>query len=175
MIKANFRNQSGQAILEFATVVVLMTTLVFGLIDFGRAIYAQEVITNMTREGSKLASSGFDVGGTAAAIINQSDLPNFPTTGEVIVTSVENENGQYIITSQAVQGVGPGSKLGSTIGGIASNLPPSAQNVALNGLSIYVTEVYYAFKPVTPIGALLKLGGSGNPNLPAELYDIAYF
>jgi Flp pilus assembly protein TadG len=170
----NRKSESGQAILEFATVVVLMTTLVFGLVDISRGIYDVEVITNLSREGSKLASSGTDVPAAAAAIIGQSDLPNFNLQGEVIITAVTNENGQYVITEQATQGgLGQPSKVGSTVGGNAT-LPPAAQSIPLNGQSIFVTEVYYSYVPVTPVGALLKLGG-GSGILPQYLYDVAYF
>ena len=171
---ARFGSESGQAIVEFATVVLLMTILTFGLIDYSRAIYDSEVITNLTREGSNLASRGTDMTTAAADIISQSDLPNMATQGEVIITSVQNVGGTYTITNQVTAGAYPGaSKVGTKIGGVAT-LPPSAQSIPLAGQSIYVTEVYYGYTAATPIGSLMKLMG-GPANLPTALYDIAYF
>ncbi|MGA3213984.1 MAG: TadE/TadG family type IV pilus assembly protein [Terriglobales bacterium] len=168
------RSESGQAVIEFATVVLLMTILIFGLVDYSRAIYDSEVITNLTREGSNLASRGTDMPAAATDIISQSDLPNMTTQGEVIITSVQNIGGTYTITNQAIAGSYPGpSKVGSKIGG-AATLPPAAKSIPLAGQTIYVTEVYYGYTAITPIGSLMKLMG-GPTNLPAALYDIAYF
>ena len=40
--------QSGQALIEYAISAIVMATLVFGVIDFSRAIYEQQVITILT-------------------------------------------------------------------------------------------------------------------------------
>src|SRR5271166_3459056 len=60
---------SGQALLEFAISATMMLTLVFGIIDFSRAIYIRELITNLTGEGSSMASRGTSLPNTAAAVV----------------------------------------------------------------------------------------------------------
>ena len=60
---------SGQALVEFAIAAMMMVTLLFGLIQFGRAIYDQQVITNLTAEGCSLASRGTSLADTATAVI----------------------------------------------------------------------------------------------------------
>ena len=42
-------------------------------------------------------------------------------------------------------------------------------SVVLPGQTIYVTEVFYSYQPVTPIGNML------NVVLPSTLYEAAYF
>ena len=45
----------GQSLVEFALVSPLLVMLVFGIVDFGRAIYYENAITNAAREGSRVA------------------------------------------------------------------------------------------------------------------------
>lgn len=46
----------GQAIVEFALVSVLLFTLLFGGLDFGRAVNAWAVVTHASREGARVAA-----------------------------------------------------------------------------------------------------------------------
>ncbi|MCE5267671.1 MAG: pilus assembly protein [Planctomycetaceae bacterium] len=64
------RNRRGAALVEFAIVAPIFFLLVFGIIEFGRAIMVQEIITNASREGARLAVL---------------DAPN-PTAGQVNTT-----------------------------------------------------------------------------------------
>ncbi len=41
--------------MEFAVVAPIFFLLVFGIIEFGRAIMVQEILTNASREGARLA------------------------------------------------------------------------------------------------------------------------
>lgn len=45
--------QSGQSMVEFALVLPMFLFLVFGVLDFGRAVYADSTITNAAREGAR--------------------------------------------------------------------------------------------------------------------------
>ena len=47
------RNEKGSAVVETALVVPILLLLVFGIADFGIALYRQEVLTNATREGAR--------------------------------------------------------------------------------------------------------------------------
>jgi Flp pilus assembly protein TadG len=48
----------GAAAVEFALVLPLLLLIVFGTIDFGRALNAQITLTQAAREGARLASLG---------------------------------------------------------------------------------------------------------------------
>lgn len=48
------RKRQGAAAVEFAVVAPLFFLMVFGLIEFGRAIMVQQVLTNASREGARI-------------------------------------------------------------------------------------------------------------------------
>ena len=49
------RNRRGVAAVEFALVAPVFFLLIFGMIEFGRMIMVQQVITNGSREGARIA------------------------------------------------------------------------------------------------------------------------
>ncbi len=53
-----FRSERGAAAVEFALVLPLLLTLLFGMIDFGRAYNQQITLTQLAREGARLVSLG---------------------------------------------------------------------------------------------------------------------
>jgi Flp pilus assembly protein TadG len=159
---------SGQALVEFALSATIMLTLVFGLVDFSRAIYIEQVIANLTGEGSSMASRGTTLSDTAAAVVAASSALNLSTSGQVIVSSVFNNGTKVQLTAQVSQGgIGATSQIGSVIGGTAT-LPATV--VPQANQTVYVTEVFYKYKPITPIGNLLV-----GTVLPSKLYDVAYY
>jgi len=50
------KKSDGAALIELAIILPLLFLLVFGVFEFGRAIHAKNIITNMSREGANLAS-----------------------------------------------------------------------------------------------------------------------
>ncbi|MCC7086029.1 MAG: pilus assembly protein [Pirellulales bacterium] len=49
------RNRRGAAVVEFAVVAPVFFLLVFGMIEYGRMVMVQQVITNASREGARVA------------------------------------------------------------------------------------------------------------------------
>ena len=49
------RNRRGAAVVEFAVVAPVFILLIFGMIEFGRAIMVQQILTNAAREGARVA------------------------------------------------------------------------------------------------------------------------
>ena len=49
------KNRRGAAAVEFAVVAPLFFLLIFGMIEFGRMVMVQQVITNGSREGARVA------------------------------------------------------------------------------------------------------------------------
>lgn len=58
LCRARRRNRHGAAAVEFALVAPLFFFLVFGMIEVGRAIMVQQVLTNASREGARFAALG---------------------------------------------------------------------------------------------------------------------
>jgi Flp pilus assembly protein TadG len=54
----NARQDRGAAAVEFALLLPVLLFLVFGIIDFGRALNAQITLTQAAREGARLAALG---------------------------------------------------------------------------------------------------------------------
>lgn len=52
------RSDRGTAAVEFALILPVLLLLVFGIIDFGRALNAQITLTQAAREGARLESLG---------------------------------------------------------------------------------------------------------------------
>ena len=167
--KKNIADESGQALLEFLIILPLTLVLVFGLIDFGRALSCLEVISELTRQGSNLASRGTNLSDSAAAVVAGDAPLDLSKNGEVIVTAVTNINQVNQITGQVSQGgILSISKIGQGVGKQAT-VPPAAATMLQPGQTIYVTEVFYSFQAITPIGNLL------NMVMPSTLYEVAYF
>jgi Flp pilus assembly protein TadG len=49
------RNRRGAAVVEFAIVAPVFFILVFGMIEYGRMVMVQQILTNATREGARYA------------------------------------------------------------------------------------------------------------------------
>ena len=62
------RNERGSELIEFAFVGILLFTLVFGILEFGRAIWIYETVAHLAREGARYAIvRGAESGSTATA------------------------------------------------------------------------------------------------------------
>ena len=179
------RDQSGQALIEFTFVAVIMLAMLFGMIDFCRAISTRQVIINLSREGANMAARSGSGDTTAisnaiAAVIGAASPLSITSNGQVIVSAVVNINGAYVITNQISQGkltykskIGLLNATGSGAAGSPVVMPVLASSpgaLPQPNQTAYVAEIYYAFKPTTPIGQLINISMTNAP-----LYDVAYF
>ena len=100
--KRQKKNERGQAIVEFALVLPLLLILLFGVIDFGRALQTYITINNASREGARLGAINpdADVEGKvreAAGAFDNADLsvetsfPDGKESGESVVVDVDYE------------------------------------------------------------------------------------
>jgi Flp pilus assembly protein TadG len=165
---------SGQAAVEYAIIVTSMLLLLCAVIDFGRALNYMQVMVGLTRQGSNLASRGSTLAQAAASVISGDAPLDLNSSGEVIVTSVTNTNNANTITGQATAG---SLTLSSRIGNYVANnprasrasVPTGANSMLQAGQTVYVTEIFYTYHPITPIGNLMSIV------MPTTLYEAAYF
>ncbi len=98
------RNRQGAAVVEFAIVAPVFITLVLGMIEVGRGVMVQQVLTNASREGARFGvldgATGADVttkvkdyitraninSAAATVTVNPSDPSSAPYGGQVQVT-----------------------------------------------------------------------------------------
>jgi Flp pilus assembly protein TadG len=165
---------SGQAAVEYAIIVTSMLLLLCAVIDFGRALNYMQVMVGLTRQGSNLASRGSTLAQAAASVISGDAPLDLNSSGKVIVTSVTNTNNANTITGQATAG---SLTLSSRIGNYVANnprasrasVPTGANSMLQAGQTVYVTEIFYTYHPITPIGNLMSIV------MPTTLYEAAYF
>jgi Flp pilus assembly protein TadG len=164
-------NRSGHALVEFSVASMMLLMLVFGLIDFARAIYTRQILAALSREAANLASRGTTLSNTVAAV-RTSALPlDMDAKGYVIVSVIHrNANNSVVVTNQLTGGGSPAASRVAA-GGLGSVpvLPVTNPVLPVTNQTLYVAEVYYGYAPVTPIGRLLRA------SLPSKLYDVAYF
>ena len=49
-----YKKENGTTTVEFALIIILVLSIVFGIIEFGLAIYNKQVLTNAAREGARV-------------------------------------------------------------------------------------------------------------------------
>ncbi len=168
---ARIEDEGGAALIELALCIPLLLVLVFGLIEFSQMIYDHQVMTGLSRQGSNLASRGTSLIDTVSALTVQGANLNIASNGRIIVTAVAlGANGKAQIQDQAESssGISVSSAIGTGVGS-AATLPSSANTVLNAGQTLYVTEVFYSYSPMTPLGGFLKR------SLASTLYESAYF
>lgn len=79
------RRRRGAAIIEFAAVAPVLFLLVFGMIEFGRLVMVQQVLTNASREGARL---GILDGTTASEV--ESTVVNYLRGGGIPAATGNN-------------------------------------------------------------------------------------
>ncbi len=85
------RKRCGTAVVEFALVAPVFFLLVFGMIEFGRMVMVQQIITNASREGARIAV----LDGTSAAEVNatvNNYLQNARISGATIIIDPPEPN-----------------------------------------------------------------------------------
>jgi hypothetical protein len=173
------RNNSGQALVELALIMPMLMIFVFGIVDYTRALYDQEVITNLAGEGSSMASRNADLTDSVAAVWSDADI-DMAGKGCVIMTSVASPSANsYKVTQQAHSTIcnsPASSKIGcapppSSCGN--ATIPALVQTVIQSSTNpnVYITEVFFNFSPVTPVGSFLHASNF----LPSQLYAVAYY
>ena len=99
-------SERGTAAVEFALILPVMATLIFGAIDFGRMLWFQEVLVNATREGTRQGILFFSGNGQAeiqAVVAQALNNGGVPTSGlNVGVTGVGTGTGNPLTVTSTI-------------------------------------------------------------------------
>jgi Flp pilus assembly protein TadG len=137
-------SETGSALTEFAFVVILLFVMLFGIIDFGRALYTYHFVSNAARTATRWAM----VNGASCNADNSCNGTAPMNTGPASAADVQNY----------VRGLTPGgidpSKVTTTSCGVVGVTcpasPPSCTNSNGAGCTVQVT-VSYPFSFLVPL------------------------
>ena len=158
----------GGAVVELGISLFFLLLMVFGVVDFGRALLFRHSLTSMSREAANLESRGTSMDVTLQSTIDNSGVADLANNGYVILTAVERDDLGRLRIARQVSGGGipSASRIGSRD---STQVVLPNDGVPLRGQTLYVAEIFVKFAPVTPVGGLL------GARLPSVLYDVAYF
>lgn len=92
--------RQGQALVELAIIGLLLTTMAFGVIEFGRAYYASISVTNAARDAARVAMdptrSNADIIAAAEAAADPLELSNIDIDRSI----VEGETSTITVTHE---------------------------------------------------------------------------
>ena len=174
-------SQKGQSFIELAFLLPLMFLMLFGLIDLGFALYVANATNRLSREGTNLVSrySGPTLTLTQIkdALLQSATSPLDMNGHGAIFLSILAINGdRAVFTQPQVKHDGTGrfrSRLGNDNPLRLADLTRLLNNQSLNtGETVAVVEVWYAYKPITPVG---NFGLNISPGRPLDLYSVATF
>lgn len=116
-----FRNSDiGQSLVEFTLILPLLLVLLFAIVDFGRAFYTWNSLSNAAREGARVAAvQGNNAQVDAAVTSAMGGLPTSSPTLQRTYNNVGGQKGQTVTITLNYQFtyVTPISPLLSLIGG----------------------------------------------------------
>lgn len=153
--------QAGATLVEYAFTLTATLMLLFGIIDFGRALYTYHYVNHAAREAARWAAvNGYTCNGDSSCN-GTAPMNNGPASASDIKTYVSNHIDPALVTSKLTTTASWTTDANSPticksavagLGGPFSNYP---------GCTVKV-QVQYAFSFVTPIvyGATLNLSST---------------
>lgn len=160
------RRDEGQELVEFAIIMPILLTVVFGIIEFGRAYDIDQSITALGREAANIAARGTPIDTVlAVTMINGSGIALNERGGAVISRVTVEDRGPVVMEQVASPSFVGRSRLGT----VGSPVPALDREGQREGAAFYVVEIFYGYEAVTP---LAKLVGRV---VPDTIYDRAIF
>ncbi len=140
---------AGQALVEFALVIPLFFMLLFGLIDVGRLVYQNSVVSQAAREGARLAAVEAGWIGSSDATCGSVGGPTCPANAAALGADVVAAVNRMVAPFGPVPGTDVFYSCDATT-------PPSGswtvQSCASNSPgSLVSVRVVLTFTPITPV------------------------
>jgi Flp pilus assembly protein TadG len=157
------QQRRGQALVEFALALPLFLLLVFGLIDLGRFVLTDSLLSQAAREGARLAAVEASWIGSTDDSCGSDYGPVCPATTAALASDVQVAANRMVaglggsITAVYVSCDAPGGEPSGLWNGVAC-----ASRVPGNVVSVRVEYTYESITPVisTFIGPVLRHGAA---------------
>ena len=155
----------GQTLVEVAFVLPILLLLVFGLIDMGRFVLADSILSQASREGARLAAVEAGWIGSTDAACGQAGGPVCPADVGTLIADIRTATNREVaglggtITNVYLSCDAPGNQPSNwatfTSASCASSGPGNVVSV----------RVVYTYQPITPviggfIGPVLRQGAA---------------
>jgi hypothetical protein len=170
------RGQRGAALVEFAFALPLLLILVFAIIDFGHLVQTRLIMTNVSREGASIASRDQTIDPALTGLLTSSGQPldlGGPD-GRIVITRLsagESEAapnptvGAWFAAGQlgVASGFGDGRPNLGLTSALHDHLVFDVDNGTADISDITVVEVFYRYRPITPLSNFLQgmMGSNG--------------
>src|SRR5206468_8538326 len=96
------RDERGTAVVEFALVLIPLSLIIFGILDFGRALNYYNDLTQLAGQGARAASVNQNIDGTPAdstfeaKLAAENDSPELKNKVQVCIQSVPGSVGSPV-------------------------------------------------------------------------------
>ncbi len=165
-IGAVWRREEGQEAVEFLLALPILLVVMFGILEFGNLFDVAHTMSGLGREGANIAARGTALDTVLQVTMANGSAIQLGGNGGVVATEITVQNGNPLVTNQlASTGYVGRSKIGP-VGTMAAGL---GSTVLTDGQSYYAIEVFYDYKPFTPLRQLVS------SVVPDTLYDRTVF
>jgi len=137
--------EHGQSVVELALVLPVLIALVIGIFDYSCAIQANNIITNMSREGANLASRTTIPPEVIMASLASTAQPlALQNKGAMYITKVTNDSGTLKV-KLPVDSWGKANELPSRVD--RANVAGTLGSITIQpGESVFIAEVLYRYE-----------------------------
>jgi len=148
------RSERGTAVVEFALIAPLLFLLIFGIIDFGRALDYYNQLTQIAGQGARAAAVNRNPDGTALSSANKFSIQQQLANVYTKQPELKNSADYFVCITQVPQNVGDPVTVKASF---KFNFIPLVGTVAgaLGGLTLNATE--------TQRSAVPPVDTNGNP------------
>lgn len=161
-----FRCQRGQALVEAALVLPILLLLILGLIESGNGLSVKHKMAVLSREGANIASRGSSLQETLDTVMDSGTEIKLREDGGAIVSRIVVTGGNPVVINQLAY---PGFEGDSRLGLPDSTAAPLGGIPFGEGQVLYAVEIFFDYKPLTPVGGMLPTGFTD------EVYERAIF
>lgn len=158
--------ERGQDLVELVLVLPVLLLIVFGVFEFGHMIDTRHGLSGLMREGANIASRGEPLADVLQITMDNGASFGLASRGGSVVSELRIEGGEPIVEAQVASS---GFETRSLMGAVGDTADALASVPLNEGTRVYVVEVFYHYRELTPLGSLAR------GLVPDTIYDRAIF